>query len=142
MIMKCKAHCSEERAGRMLRHGTVALAVVSLLAGAGCSKTKKIEFCEGVSPKGEGVNCGIKFETGDLTAVIRSEEPFQAESLAVRIYDAKKLRPELVETVTVPVKQDQERASATLTFLAGGKYLVKAELKGKVIAQSPIEIVE
>jgi len=50
---------------------------------SGCSKKEGLLFCEGVTPEGEGVNCGKVFTTGDLTAVIKTKEPFGNDSLTV-----------------------------------------------------------
>lgn len=52
------------------------VAAVIMLFAAGCAKRKDIEFCEGVSPKGDGVHCGSVFHDGDLAALVRAGEPF------------------------------------------------------------------
>ncbi len=109
---------------------------------AGCSRSKAIQFCEGVSPKGEGVNCGTKFEDGELTAVINSEEPFGVKSITVRVYEVKEKKTEKIDTLTVDVKPDKQTASVNLAFYTGGKYLVRAYKKDATIGSAEIAIEE
>src|SRR5512136_2648386 len=92
----------------------VLLLCVILSLMAGCSKSKEIQFCEGVSPKGEGVNCGTKFEDGELTAVINSEEPFGVKTITVQVYEVKDKKTEKIDTLTVDVKPDKQTASVNL----------------------------
>ena len=116
--------------------------IAALLIATGCSKIKKIEFCEGVSLSGKGINCGSKFETGELTAVIHSQDVFGTEKIGLKILEKGADTVELVESLQVSVKPDQDRASATLTFDTGGVFTVQAFKGEDKISESMIEIVE
>jgi hypothetical protein len=109
---------------------------------AGCSKTKSIEFCEGMTPEGKGVRCGSVFQEGDLLAIIRSGEPFGVNSLTVRIYDKKGNKKEQLESFDVTVKPDRDTATANLSLYSGGTYLVEAVKKDATIGSGEIEISE
>jgi len=105
----------------------------------GCSKKEGLHFCEGVTTEGDGVNCGKVFTTGDLTAVIKTKEPFGTDSLTivVREKDSQK-KNEKKFTITV----DREKASTntTLQFYNQGKYSVEVLLNNSVIAGGEIEV--
>lgn len=107
-----------------------------------CSKSKTIEFCEGVSPEGKGVNCGAKFEDGELTAVIKSEGAFGVKSIVVQVFGIKKSKTEKIETLSVNVAPDSERAMVTLSLYSGGRYMVTAQKNETRIASGEVEIVE
>jgi hypothetical protein len=114
--------------------------ILSLMAG--CSKSREIQFCEGVSPKGEGVNCGTKFEDGELTAVINSAEPFGVKSITVQVFEVKERKTEKIDTISVDVKPDRQTASVNLSFYSGGKYIVRAYKKDTSIGSAEIAIEE
>jgi hypothetical protein len=109
---------------------------------AGCSKSKAIQFCEGVSPEGDGVNCGTKFEDGELTAIINSEEPFGVKSITVQVFEKKGAKTEKIDTLSVDVKPDRQTATLNLAFYAGGTYIVRANKKETAIGSAEITIVE
>ncbi len=109
---------------------------------SGCSKAKKIQFCEGMSPEGEGVNCGTMFETGELTAIINSDKPFETERLSVEIEEVIKQRTEQREKLSVEVNPEEQKASTNLSFYNGGKYRVTASIEETAIAEGDIEIVD
>lgn len=110
---------------------------------AGCKGDRNISFCEGVTPEGKGVNCGIKFSTGELTALITSKDPFETEKLYVSILAVKKQRTDKVETITVDVKPEDERATVNLSLYNEGKFQIKVTGKeNKVIGEGDIEIVD
>ena len=109
---------------------------------AGCGKSKQILFCEGISKQGEGVHCGEKFEAGDLTAVIKSDGPFETDSITVDIYRVENTLEHMIHTVTAETKPDETQATTTLSFYKGGTYRVKAVKGDAVLAQSDIEIVD
>ncbi len=118
----------------------VAGLILSLVAG--CSKSKAVQFCEGVSPGGDGVNCGTKFEDGELTAVINSEEPFGVKSITVQVFEKKDSKTEKIDTLTVDVKPDRQTAAVNLAFYAGGTYIVRASKKDTAIGSAEIMIEE
>ena len=107
----------------------------------GCSKAGTIQFCEGVTPKGEGVRCGKKFESGDITAIITSKEPFGTRQITVQIAQKREKKSEIVETVTVNVLPDKQTATANLSFYTAGIFSVTA--KGKTgLGSGEVEIVD
>ncbi|HOT46352.1 MAG TPA: hypothetical protein PLM53_10550 [Spirochaetota bacterium] len=118
----------------------MACVILSLMTG--CSRSKAIQFCEGVSPEGKGVNCGTKFEDGELTAVINSEEPFGVKTITVQVYEKKGGTTEKIDTLTVDVKPDRQSASVNLAFYAGGTYLVRASRRETSIGSAEITIEE
>lgn len=118
------------------------LACVLMTLVSGCSKTKAIQFCEGVSPEGKGVNCGTKFEDGELTAVINGEEPFGVKTITVQVFEKKDGKTEKIDTLTVDVKPDRQTASVNLAFYAGGTYLVRASKRETGIGSAEITIEE
>jgi hypothetical protein len=116
---------------------------LAMLISSGCSKSNKLRFCEGVSPEGDGVNCGKKFEDGELTAVITAGDPFGVNAISVQILEIREnKKPEKIETVTVDVKPDKQMATANLSFYTGGKYIVRAMKNDVLIGESELEIVE
>ncbi len=115
---------------------------ISLLIFGGCSKSDRIQFCEGVNTDGDGINCGKKFEDGELTAVINAGDPFGVTSITVQIMEIGDKKTEKLETLNVEVKPDKQTATANLSFYAGGKYLVRAMKKDVLIGEGEIEIVE
>lgn len=116
------------------------LLILSLLAG--CSRTRAIEFCEGISPEGKGVNCGGEFIEGELLAIITSKEPFGFNSITVQVRELKGGKKQPVESITVNVKPDGQTATANLSLYAGGTYLVRAVKKDGTIGEGEIIIRE
>lgn len=116
----------------------IAVAVASLLTG--CSKKEGVTFCEGVDTEGKGITCGKVFTTGDLTAVITSKTPFEADSLTVKITRTDGDKKKLEKSFTVGVGRDKKIANATLQFYNGGKYLVEAYRSDDKIAEGNIEV--
>ncbi len=117
-------------------------AVTVLVLFAGCSKANKVQFCEGVSPEGEGVNCGTRFETGELTAMIKCDKPFETEEIFVAITEVRDKKTEPYESLTVEVNPEEERVNTNLSFYNGGMYRVTAKAGENTIAVGEIEIVD
>lgn len=109
---------------------------------AGCSKSKALQFCEGVSPDGDGVNCGTVFEDGELTALIRTEAPFGVKAITLQIFEVKGDKKEKTGSVPVSVRPDRSIATANLSFYSGGRYLVRAISGDRGIGEGEITIVE
>lgn len=107
-----------------------------------CGTSNKIQFCEGMSKDGDGVNCGEKFEAGDLTALIMSEGPFDADSIEVEVYRLERVQENKTDTITSQVQPRDTKATVSLSFLKGGLYRVKAKKGGSVFSQGEIEIVD
>ncbi|MCU0847749.1 MAG: hypothetical protein MUD12_07660 [Spirochaetes bacterium] len=127
--------------GLFFKYGTPALIAAACLT-AGCGSGKSILFCEGVSPEGEGINCGTRFETGDLTALIKPKKPFGVKSIEIRIQDSKSKKDSFIEKITAGVKPEDERAVVNLSFYREGKFRVMAVEKDEVLAEGDIEIVD
>jgi len=109
----------------------------------GCKDSQKIFFCEGLSPKGEKIKCGTVFTTGDLTAVLELDEPFETEKLQVSIWAVKKLKNETPRILNIGVKPDARKASIDLSFYNEGLHRVAVYGRNKnIIAQGDIKIVD
>ncbi len=113
---------------------------LSLLLG--CSKAGTIQFCEGVTPNGEGVNCGKKFESGDITALITGKEPFGTAQITLQVTQKREKKSEIVETISVNVNPETQTATANLSFYAAGTYSVLASNKYTGIGSGEVEIVD
>lgn len=109
---------------------------------AGCSKSKAVQFCEGVSPDGEGVNCGTVFEDGELTALIRAKEPFGVKTIALQVFEVKGEKIEKTESLYVAVKPERDTASVNLSFYTEGTFRVRAMSGNTAIGEGEIRIVE
>lgn len=121
-----------------MKKGLIVLLVVSVLVS--CGKEETIKFCEGMDQEGQGVNCGTKFETGDLTAVIKVKEPFGVTKLTVRVLDTRRDNA-VIETVTVNVKEEDLTASANLRLYNSGVFNVEVLKDKNVISQGKVEMV-
>lgn len=116
------------------------LAILALIAG--CSRSNSIQFCEGASPEGKGINCGGTFEDGELTALITSEEPFGVKSITVQIHRISGNGSEKVGTVAADVRPADQTAFVNLSFYTGGTYMVKALRNNTQFGEGRIVIVE
>lgn len=107
-----------------------------------CAKKKNIDFCEGASTAGIGINCGTVFAYGDLTAIIKSKEPFGADSISIKIQiqEGGKFIP--VETISVNIKPDETKAIINIPLYKKGIYEITAHRGDKVYAKENIEIAE
>ncbi len=117
-----------------------AILVLVAVTAAGCSKKQGISFCEGVDTNGKGVNCGKVFTTGDLTGVITSKTPFEADSLTVKITRIDGDKKKVEKTSIIEVGRDKTSANTTLQFYNGGKYLVEASKGTDKIAEGTIDV--
>ncbi|MBN2402325.1 MAG: hypothetical protein JXN64_07975 [Spirochaetes bacterium] len=116
-------------------------AVLSLLFG--CKASKTIEFCEGVSAEGKGVNCGEQFLSGELTAVITIETPFNVNRLNVNIFKKAKYKLEKVGSQTIDVKPDDTSTRTTFYFYDEGEFIVEViGQDDKKIAEGSIKIID
>jgi len=102
----------------------VLLLFIPFLAVTSCKKHSPVSFCEGVDKEGVGVQCGKKFSTGDLTAVIQVEERFETESLKVVISRKTSYKNEHVSTIRQKVESDKGKATVPLSFYIEGDYVV------------------
>lgn len=116
--------------------------LMAALTMVGCSKGTNMQFCEGVSTEGEGVNCGTEFESGELTAVIKSEKSFGQERLDIEIYEIGQDAKEKIDTRQVEVKAADSTVNVTLPFYSEGKFMVKVLSKNEVISKGDITIID
>jgi hypothetical protein len=109
----------------------------------GCKSERGISFCEGVSPDGEKINCGKKFTTGDLTAIVENDKSFETDKIDITILEIKKYRNEKVQSISVAVKPEEIIARINLSFYSEGQYRVQAfDKENKIIAEAEIVIIE
>lgn len=91
-----------------------------------CKKSSPVSFCEGVNTEGKGVNCGTKFSTGDLTAVIQVPERFETENLKIVVSQKTRYKNEQVSVLNQKVDYDKNTATVPLSFYIEGDYVVEA----------------
>lgn len=101
-----------------------ALLFIPIIVFSSCKKHSPVSFCEGVNREGAGVQCGKKFSTGDLTAVIQIQDRFDTESLKIVISKKTGYKNETVSTQTQKVEPDKGRAAVPLSFYIEGDYVV------------------
>ena len=107
----------------------------------GCKAEKGISFCEGVSPDGEKIHCGTKFTTGDLTAIVETDKPFESDTISIAILEVTKYRSEEVRSFPVAVKPDESSVRISLSFYSEGQYRIRAlDNEKKTIAEAELAI--
>ncbi len=117
------------------------LLFLSLLFG--CKAKKTVEFCEGVSTENMGVNCGEQFSTGELTAVISVESPFNINKLTVNTFKKAKYKMEKIGSQIVEVKPDEMTARTNFYFYDEGEFTFEViGQDNKKIAEGSVKIVD
>jgi hypothetical protein len=116
------------------------LLLIPFLFISGCTKKPNITFCEGVTPDGKGIDCGIKFETGDLTAMIKSDKAFGVNRIDVAVFELNDKKSEKVETKTIDVPPDEVHTNINLEFYKPGKFRITAMNGSEKIGEGEIEI--
>ncbi len=114
--------------------------IVLILAFVSCKKDRELSFCEGITPEGKGVNCGTVFSTGDLTAVIKTRQPFSSKTLELKVFGQKDGLKKNIETSTLPVNEGDNFTVTDLSFYNPGKYTVQISDQEKIITSSDIII--
>ena len=107
-----------------------------------CSKDNKVQFCEGVDNDGNGVKCGKKFTTGDITGVINSSKPFDAENISLKIINLEKSSKIVDNTIDLKVERDKNTANVTLPFYNDGIYKVEVFRQDDLLAEGEVIIVD
>jgi hypothetical protein len=126
----------------------ITIILLFILINTGCKESKNLLFCEGVDKDGNEINCGSKFETGELTAIIKSSSPFETEKISVSVYELENfgkpgtLKEVVVDTLSLDVKPEESKAVTNLSFYRGGHYRVKGSKGKDVFANGDIEIVD
>ena len=109
----------------------------------GCKADKTIEFCEGISIEGKGVNCGEKFTTGELTALISAKSSFNVNKLEVSIFKKGKYKSEKTASYSIEVKEDETTTKTNFYFYDEGEFAVEVTGQDKKkIAEGSVEIVD
>lgn len=105
-----------------------------------CSNDNQISFCEGMDEEGNGVKCGEKFTTGELTAIINYKKPFNSEKLEIKI--SKISGSELIKTdsLDVKIKGDETKKSFNLQMYNAGTFKVDACIKNEIISTGTISL--
>ncbi len=116
------------------------LLVLPFLLITGCTKKPNISFCEGVSPDGKGIECGVKFETGDLTAMLKADKAFGTNRIDVVVYELIENKSEKVETKSIDVPPDEVRTNVNFEFYKPGRFRVTAMNGSEKIGEGEIEI--
>lgn len=117
-------------------------ALTFIILSWGCGKSKDVQFCEGVSRKGEGVKCGTVFDEGTISVLVRSREQWGVKQIKLQIYELRKNKYEKLETVYADVNPDKDYAHINISLYNEGKYKVKIFKSGTAIAEGDISIVE
>ena len=125
-----------------LSYKPLAAFLAALLVLSSCSKKKDIEFCEGVSPGGQGVNCGTVFEYGDVTALIKSRERFGTDRISVKIDILEKNKLIAVDIIKAEVRPDEIETIINLPLYKRGEYQITVLRGDTVLAEEKIEIAE
>lgn len=108
---------------------------------AGCKKDQLMSFCEGKSKEGAGINCGKKFTTGDLMALIKLKEPFGQDRLSVSIIEKKKFKDDILKTFSITVGPGKKDAAIDLSLYTEGIYrIVVTGADKNTIAEGSVEI--
>jgi hypothetical protein len=109
----------------------------------GCKSKKTIEFCEGISTEGKGVNCGEQFSSGELTALITAETPFNINKLNVNIFKKTKYKQEKIGSQIIEVKPDETNARTNFYFYDDGEFTIEVfGQDNKKIAEGSVKIVD
>lgn len=91
-----------------------------------CKKSSPVVFCEGVNADGKGIQCGTKFSTGDLTALIQVDERFETESLKIVVSRKTNYKNEQVSVLTHKVASEKNTSTVPLSLYLEGDYVVEA----------------
>jgi hypothetical protein len=117
--------------------------IISILFLVGCKSKKSVEFCEGVSTEGTGVNCGERFSTGEITLIIKSDSVFETERLSIDVYKKEKYKTEKTESLFFDVNPEEKTAKANLYFYDEGDFLVEVRgIENRKIAEGNVTIID
>ena len=116
--------------------------LIILILLTGCSKKEGIIFCEGVDNNGEGVSCGKKFTTGEVTALIDYKNSFEADNLNIKVVSTSGSSETVINTLRIEVEREKSTASFNLPLYNGGTYRIEALKDDAKIAEGNIEAVD
>lgn len=119
------------------------LLIIWITVFPGCSKNEILSFCEGVSPQGEGIRCGSKFTTGDLTAVVTLKDSADIEGLRLVILKKTQFKNEAITTLKLETGAEKKAATATLSLYNEGTYTVRVVGKNNsVISEKSLTVID
>ncbi|HPS57561.1 MAG TPA: hypothetical protein PK514_05590 [Spirochaetota bacterium] len=125
-----------------MRNRMLLIIIAGAITFGACTKSKGVDFCEGVDTEGKGVSCGKEFTTGDLTGVLTADQPFEAENISVKIMREEngKVKPE--KNISVAVDREKKRVSFDLSFYNPGKYSVEAFKESDKIGEGELIVTD
>jgi len=123
-----------------MKKGFLLITFAFILSAAACSKNEVIDFCEGVDPEGNGAECGKEFTTGDLNGVLTAREPFETESITVKILRVEKDTAKPEKNMVISVDRDKRKAGFDLSFYNAGNYTVEAWKDSVKIGEGKVTI--
>ena len=123
-----------------MKNLTFLILILSVLYG--CKSQKTVEFCEGISPEGEGVNCGEKFSTGDITVIIKPESTFAVTKINISVYKKTKYKSDKIETRVLEVNPEEVNANTNIYFYDEGEFALEVFSNNKKIAEGSVTIVD
>lgn len=127
---------------RIVQRLLIALVVLTALAASACSKSNVVEFCEGIDTEGKGVECGKEFTTGDLTGVVKADQPFETDTLTIKIFREEKSTKKLDKTMPLKVNREKKSAGFDLSFYNGGTYTVEAWKESSKVGEGTVKITD
>ncbi len=105
-----------------------------------CKKKENLQFCEGKTPEGKGVNCGSIFSTGDVMILVEADGPFTATRLKFEIFEDKVGKKELRATRYTDVKPEDTEASTLIPLYSEGTFTIVASAGEKEAGRRILEI--
>ena len=127
---------------RITRYFVNVLVLLTVFSAVACSKTNVVEFCEGVDTEGKGVECGKEFTTGDLTGVVKADQPFETDTLTIKIFREEKSTKKLDKTMPIKVDREKKSAGFDLSFYNGGTYTVEAWKDSGRVGEGTVKITD
>ncbi len=113
-----------------------------IITTVSCSSEKSVLFCEGIDAKGAGVHCGKKFHTGEVTAIVKQEEPFEDKKMEIVVSQIAGEEKIKVQTMKIELDPSKKQKSFNVPMYNPGTFQVDAMIKGKVISKGTITLVE
>jgi|GEM_PF-444871 len=107
-----------------------------------CGNKQTTQFCEGVSPKGKGVNCGTTFSTGDVTALIKPSAKIKNDSVSIKVFNKTESTKKFLFSNSVKTAKDKDYIIHNIRFLNPGTYEIVTIDGKQEISVGSINIVE
>lgn len=117
--------------------------ILILLIILSCKSKKTVEFCEGVSPEGEGINCGERFSTGEVTVIIKPESTFTGTKIEIDVYKKTKYKSEKIESHSIQINPEKPDVHTNIYFYDEGEFFLEVLGQGKEkIAEGSVNIID